>query len=66
MRYDTVAALMRDLKNIGAQTVLNKKTSGLMGKQRFNKANAAYEQFRDASGLLPATYDVIYCQLKKS
>ncbi len=66
MRYESMPALMRDLKNIGAQTVLNKKPTGLMGKQRFKAAATHYEQYRDASSLLPATYDVIFCQLQKS
>ncbi|NRB37109.1 MAG: malonyl-ACP O-methyltransferase BioC [Pseudomonadales bacterium] len=67
MSYKCMRDLMADLKNIGAQTVLNKtqKSNGLMGKARFKAANAAYESFADGTGLLPATYDVIYFHLQK-
>ncbi|CAA0113485.1 Malonyl-[acyl-carrier protein] O-methyltransferase [BD1-7 clade bacterium] len=65
MRYDTMRGLLRDLKDIGAHTVVEGGVSGLMGRQRFRKAESAYQGFKDASGLLPATYEVIYLVLKK-
>lgn len=65
VRYSTLKALMKDLKNIGAQTVLQGGVKGLMGKSRFQKAEAAYEQYRDHLKLLPATYEVIFVSLQK-
>ena len=71
MPYQRMRDLMRDLKSIGAQTVLNQQqdastsSSGLMGKAHFNRANKAYESFRQADGFLPASYEVIYLHLVK-
>lgn len=70
MRYQTIKALMSDLKNIGAQTVLSQQgktgVKGLMGKKRFVTAQQRYESHRDIAGFLPATYEVIYFQLQKN
>ena len=65
LEYSHVKDLMRDLKNIGAQTVLDNDNKGLMGRQRFEQLEAEYEQFRSARGLLPASYEVIYMVLEK-
>lgn len=65
LRYDTLKSLMYDLKNIGAQTVVQSDARGLMGKQRFARVENAYGAYRDESGLLPATYEVIYLVLEK-
>ena len=69
MHYERMRDLMADLKSIGAQTLTHqfgKSASGLMGKNRFKKAVHAYEAFREPSGFLPASYDVIYLQLVKN
>jgi malonyl-CoA O-methyltransferase len=63
--YDDVKSLMLELKNIGAQTVLNNEAKGLMGKQRFARLEEAYEIHRNEQKLLPATYEVIYMVLEK-
>jgi malonyl-CoA O-methyltransferase len=70
LAYDSVKALMLDLKHIGAQQVLqaNPQKKGLMGKQRFAALNTAYEKYRGkevADNKLPATYEVFYLQLEK-
>jgi malonyl-CoA O-methyltransferase len=64
-QYDDVKSLMRDLKNIGAQTVVRDSAKGLMGKQRFVQLEQAYEKYRNKDGRLPATYEVIYMVLEK-
>ena len=56
---------MRDLKKIGAQTVVQGGIKGLMGKQRLQKAEQAYEVYRDSLDMLPATYEVIFISLEK-
>ena len=66
IRYDALMDLMKDLKNIGAQTVMNGGVKSLMGKSRFQKAQEAYEVHRDHVGLLPATYEVIFLVLEKA
>ncbi len=65
LHYDTLKALMYDLKNIGAQTVVQSDVKGLMGKERFARVEQAYNAYRDKSGRLPATYEVIYLVLEK-
>lgn len=60
LTYQTMVGLMRDLKAIGAHNLDSERQRGLLGKQKFTKLQAAYEQFRWQSGELPATYEVIY------
>lgn len=57
--YAELAPLLRELKSIGAHNVLPGRERGLMGKTRWAKLGAAYEQFRK-DGRLPATYEVVY------
>lgn len=63
--YPDLASLLRSLKTIGAQTVLYRKTQGLMGKRRWQTVQSAYERFRDEHGL-PATYQLIFLCLQKN
>jgi malonyl-CoA O-methyltransferase len=60
-----LAALMRDLKAIGAHNAAAGRRQGLMGKGEWRRLQAIYETFRypeghKLSGKLPATYEVIY------
>jgi len=57
--YIELSGLLRELKDIGAHNVLPGRERGLMGKSRWAKLGAAYEQFRK-NGRLPATYEVVY------
>ena len=59
MTYSQVREVLADLKGIGAQSLRDGRRSGLMGKNAWQKMEAAYEQFR-RHGELPATYEVIY------
>ena len=59
LTYADVRSVMRDLKAIGAHNVAMGRSRGLMGKQAFARAEAAYEQLR-RDGKLPATYEVVY------
>ncbi len=65
MRYAQLRELLRDLKNIGAQTVLGGRMPGLMGPARFRKIEQAYAAYRDRGGFLPVTYEVIFLCLQK-
>lgn len=65
LEYDNVRAMMRDLKSIGAQTVIDGGYRGLLGRHRFARFEQAYEQYRGDNGLLPASYEVIYMVLEK-
>jgi malonyl-CoA O-methyltransferase len=59
LTYGDLPALLRDLKAIGAHTVLEGRRTGLMGKQAWRRLLLNYETFRQA-GRLPATYEVVY------
>jgi malonyl-CoA O-methyltransferase len=59
LTYTDLRPLLRELKGIGAHNVLPGREPGLMGRQRWQRMVAAYEQFR-REGRLPATYEVVY------
>jgi malonyl-CoA O-methyltransferase len=64
--HETTRDVMIDLKTIGASNHLQGRQQGLMGKDKFKRVIAAYEQFRDATtGKLPATYEVVYAHAWK-
>lgn len=59
LTYADAAALMRDLKVIGAGNALSNRRRSLTGKTRMRHAIEGYERFR-RDGRLPATYEVVY------
>jgi malonyl-CoA O-methyltransferase len=59
LTYADLKGLLRDLKGIGAQTVLEGRREGLMGRTEWQRLSDNYERFR-RDGRLPATYEVIY------
>jgi malonyl-CoA O-methyltransferase len=59
LTYKDVLSLMRDLKVIGAHNVTAGRPRGLQGRGILQRVAAAYESAR-RSGLLPATYEVVY------
>ncbi|MEW5789433.1 MAG: malonyl-ACP O-methyltransferase BioC [Pseudomonadota bacterium] len=59
LTYATLPELLRDLKAIGAHTVLENRRTGLMGKAEWRRLVDNYETFR-RDGRLPATYEVVY------
>ena len=59
LEYDTVMAVARDLKAIGAVNSLPSRARGLPGRNRWRRMTAAYERFR-RDGLLPATWEIVY------
>ena len=59
LTYDSVMALMTDLKVLGASNVNSGRRRGLTGKQALKDMASAYEQHR-TDVLLPATYEVVY------
>ena len=65
LEYDTVWALMRDLKSIGAHNVNSHQNSGLTTRRQIDALANAYEKHRNAKNLLPASYDIFYFVLEK-
>lgn len=59
LTYADLKSLLQDLKGIGAHNAAATRPRGMMGKQAWQKLQAAYECFRH-NGKLPATYEVIY------
>jgi malonyl-CoA O-methyltransferase len=59
LTYEALPGLLRDLKAIGAHTVLENRRAGLMGKAEWRRLADNYERFR-RDGRLPATYEVVY------
>jgi malonyl-CoA O-methyltransferase len=60
LTYADPAALMRDLKAIGATNAAQGRARGLMGRARWSRALASLERTRRGDGRLPATFEVIY------
>lgn len=60
MTYDDAMTLMRDLKTLGAHNVNPGRQHGLTAPKKLKAVMQAYEQFRTADKLLPASYEVVY------
>lgn len=60
MTYSNVGQLMKDIKQIGASNTESNSSKGLMGKQKLKAFEQAYEQFKTADGLYPASWEIIY------
>jgi len=60
LTYNDIFSLMKDLKTLGAANKLVNRNKGLTPKSSFPKLAKAYEKFKDRSGSLPATYEVIH------
>ncbi len=58
-RYPDLAALMRELRAIGATNALSSRRHTLTGRARFAAAARAYEAMRGTDGLLPASWETI-------
>ena len=61
--YPDVISLLRELKSLGVNTVLEGQR-GLMTRSKLNQLQKAYELHRTDAGL-PLTYQVIYGVLQK-
>lgn len=56
--YESVSALMRELKALGAHHVSKGRRKSMTGKTKMQTMIAEYEAFR-ADGLIPATFEII-------
>jgi malonyl-CoA O-methyltransferase len=48
-----------ELKNVGAHNINAGKQNTLTGKQHLQALYAAYEDYRQADGTVPATWEII-------
>lgn len=60
LTYGDPITVMRELKAIGATTVMPQRARGLLGRGRLARVCAAYERYRGADGQVPASYEVIH------
>lgn len=65
LAYPSLSGLLRDLKGIGASQVNDGRSAGLGNRQRLLRLGEAYEQFRQADGMLTASYQVCLGQLTR-
>jgi malonyl-CoA O-methyltransferase len=59
LTYSNVEKLFLDIKSIGATSSNALQMRGLRGRNYFKRMATEYEKYKK-SGLLPATYEVIY------
>jgi len=58
-QHSSVRELLMELKNVGAHNNNAGKQNTLTGKQHLQKLYAAYEDYRQADGTIPATWEII-------
>ena len=64
MYYPSVKSLLKEMKGLGANTVISQKSIGLSRRNPLLQLRNGYSAFRTAQGL-PASYQVIYGVLQK-
>lgn len=64
MQYPRVGDLLAELKSLGAHNMNRRRPAGLTSRKTLQGMLQAYESWR-VDGLLPATYDVIFGEVKK-
>lgn len=60
MTYRDLMKMLRELKQLGANTVLGRHANGLTGKHRFAAMRETYKRHYAVDGVYPATYEVVY------
>ena len=65
LTYKDAKTVMTDLKQIGANTTVNKNNRGLLTPAKFQKVIDAYESHR-VNDVLPASFEVVYGNAWKS
>jgi malonyl-CoA O-methyltransferase len=63
--YQELRQLLRELRDLGAHNVNPERRPGLGGQSSLRAMYAAYEAMRMPNGMLPATYEVHYLELKR-
>lgn len=59
-RHSDFKTLLATIRGIGANQIGGNRRRSMMGKTAWQAAQARYEALRDADGLLPATYEVVF------
>lgn len=61
LTYQTVAEMLKDLRQIGANNAVHNRFTGLTGKHRFARFTDAYEKLA-VDDRIPASYEIVYGQ----
>jgi malonyl-CoA O-methyltransferase len=59
LTYDTVDKLLADVKALGGNPLLSRRT-GLLGRDGWRRVRAALEAMRGADGRMPLTLEIVY------
>ncbi len=59
LTYETLMALMQDLKFVGAHNAAADRPRGMLGRGAWQQLEQGYERYRQ-EGRLPVTYEVVY------
>lgn len=65
LEYQNVLHLARELKALGANQVTKKQSKGLAGKENWQKMTNIYQQYKEETGIYPATYKVLSAKVVK-
>ena len=65
LQFESLKQLSQELKQLGAHNMNAGQSRSLMGKQRWQCLQTAYDAYRMTNGYYPATYEVYYIILKK-
>lgn len=66
LHFDSVYLLAKELKQLGANFVKDRKNKGLVTKSKWQRLEQSYQTlFGDQSGKVPATYEVVFIELTK-
>lgn len=63
--YQRVAQITRELKGLGANTVVEGGRPNALGQHDLQQLVLGYEPFRDANGVLPATWQIGLIEISK-
>jgi len=61
LTYQTVAGMLKDLRQIGANNAVKNRFAGLTGKHRFARFTDAYKKLA-VDNRIPASYEIVYGQ----
>jgi len=60
MYFSDIINIMRNLKSVGANYVIDKKSKSMMTPKKLELLAGYYENYRNSINLLPVSYEVIY------
>ncbi len=63
--YESLTALAKELKGIGANNLNDGQASGLTGKRKLQQLKSAFEMNHIAGKGIPVTYDLVFIALEK-